>query len=120
MVHKKSHNTMALILEHVQWRINSYQKTLPVSSSRVPLLISTIVSTMDGGLTTCFSDIMLSILLKYFHCFFCCAISTFSAFVFFQFVLLSQFFHFVYDFFDGEFMTLGLKLYLMHEKILNI
>ena len=53
-----------------------------------------------------------SILLKYFHCFFffclfCCAIPTFSTFVFFHFVLLSQFFLFVYDFFDSELITLG-------------
>ena len=111
---------MALILEHVQWRINSHQKTLPVSSSRVPLLISAIVSTMDGGLTTCFSDIMLSILLKYFHCFFAVPFPLFLLLSFSNLYFCLNFFHFVYDFFDGEFMTLGLKLYLMHEKILNI
>ena len=58
--------------------------------------------------------------LKYFHCFFRCAIPTFSTFFFFHFVLLSQFFHFVNDFFDSELMSLGLKLYLIHGKILNI
>ena len=59
-----------------------------------------------------------SILLKHLHCFFfCCAIPTFSTFVFFHFVLLFQYFHFVYDFFDSELITLGLKLYLIHEKI---
>ena len=52
--------------------------------------------------------------------FFCCAIPTFSNFVFFHFVLLSKFFHFVYDFFDSELLTLGLKLYLIHKKILTI
>ena len=30
------------------------------------------------------------------------------------------FFPFVYDFFDSELITLGLKLYLIHEKILTI
>ena len=60
---------MGLILKHVQLRMNSYQKNSPVSL-RVPWLVSAIVSTMDGGLTMCFSDMMLSILLKYFHCFF--------------------------------------------------
>ena len=48
--------------------------------------------------------------------FFCCAIPTFSTFFFFHFVLLSQFFHFVNDFFDSELMTLGLKLYLSDTR----
>ena len=66
----------------------------------------------------CFSDMILSNLIaKILPLLFCCAIPTFSTFVFFHFVLLSQFFHFVYDFFDSGLMTLGLKMYLLHEKI---
>ena len=52
--------------------------------------------------------------------FFCCAIPTFSNFVFFLFVFLPQFFHFVFDFVDSELISLELKLYLIHEKILTI
>ena len=59
---------MGLIFKHVQLRMNSYQKNSLVSL-RVPWLVSAIVSTMDGGLTMYFSDMMLSILLKHFHYF---------------------------------------------------
>ena len=63
----------------------------------------------------CFSDMMLSNLIaKILPLVFCCAIHTF---VFFHSVLLSQFFIVVYDFFRSGLMTLGLKLYLLHEKI---
>ena len=44
-----------------------------------------------------------SILLKYFHCFF----FVFFAVPFPLFLLLSQFFLFVYDFFDSELIILG-------------
>ena len=48
--------------------------------------------------------------------FFCYAIPTFSTFFFFHFILLSQFFHFVNDFFDSELMTPGLKLNLSDTR----
>ena len=115
---------MGLILKNLQWRINSYLKNSPVSL-RVPWLVFAIVTTMDGGLTMCFSDRMLSILLKYFHCFFAVPfplflLLSFSTLYFCLSFCFSLLFHFVYDFFDSELMTLGLKLYLIHEKISNI
>ena len=56
------------------------------------------------------NDILLY-LAKILSLFFFFAIPTISTFVCFHFVLLSQVFHFVYAFFDSEFITLGLKLY---------
>lgn len=70
-----------------------------------------------------FSDKNVVYLAKILPLFFCCTIPTFSTFVFFHFVLLSQL-YFVYDFsdklFHGPWTEVVPDTHNVHEKLLNI